>query len=1014
MKKLNVFLGVLFALLLAHPVYAQFGQNKVNYDNKEVQFYQSTHADFYHWQDIEDEKQIKYLEQIVQQVDNSYGFLSTYLGHELSRRPSVVFYRTQSTFAATYIIGNHFIPEGVLAFAEPGRYRLAIKVDLSLEEYNSTITHEMAHIFQFDMGPNLLKRIAGGGPAQWVMEGGAEFLGNEYNKSRTDDLRGTAQRGAGANPEKDMPTLEELNNGATDPYTFGSMTLEFIADKYGQDRVKTFLIEAFKAKDDLSKIISSLTDGVVTSSEQFDELQRDYWRGKFGPEMFFKSRPYQEDDHFKGRYMVPRKYPPYPMITPVVSPDGKKMAIVTVNQKYGVVLAVVPTLEVKNNIVKENEKKSSVPGAENKSEDKGWQIEILTPHLPPKPYENISLGIDVPNISWVAVNDREYIAFFAQDGRDHKLFIVDPKTKKILRSVEIPLDQALSPSLSSDGKKVYFSAAKNITRDIYMIDLESGKIINLTDDDAYDESPVVSPDGTKIAYVSFVGSFRKLFLLDLLTGDKKQLTFNQFNDQAPSFSDNGKLICYTSDEKDGVSNLYTFDLETNTVSQRTDFYGRVFTPRFARGETEKVYYTHYWQYRPFRGGIYQNFELFEAILKSPYRQYVAYDEHEPSYLAFQPARDIFPSKLDSNQLLNPTKPPERWGCSGGDVSIGVSSYWGMFGQSYFGCSNLLETKHHLGRFASYGSFRIFDYSYLNQEKRTGWQLGARHYQLPLYYKFYDVVKRYPQQVVLNNTWMKESSFDFSTQYPLNKFNRWELFSRLRHRSFNVFGFNVTDIDEKFLDSFISPTDQDIQMFRFLRGSNGSNLSFGAAYVRDTVLYSSNVQGPWHGNALRAQIEVAPPLGKEFDNYVSTKIEARTYRRLTDSIVFAGRIDLMTNSGANGDFMLLCGPERGRGCDYGSIAGNEVAYGSAELRFPIPGTYVLFQGIRGFIFGDAAYARFSNSAQFDKTSGNALSQKLKTYGFGAQYTIPFMGLPAQSVWRRNNGKWEPTFYITMSW
>src|SRR3989344_2515411 len=256
-KRLFLLVNLVF-FFMAVPVHAQFGKNKVNYDDKDVLFYQSNRVDFYHWQDIKDEKQIRYLEQIVQQVENSYDFLNNYLGHELSRRPSVVFYRTQSTFTATYILGNRFIPGGVLAFATPDKYILAIRVDQSLEEYNATITHEMAHIFQFDIGPNLFRRIAGNGPPQWIMEGGAEYLANEYNKSRTDDLRKTAQRGAGANPEKDMPGLDDLNQGMADPYTFGSMTLEFIEGKYGREKVKTFLIEAFEPKNNLPKIISNL------------------------------------------------------------------------------------------------------------------------------------------------------------------------------------------------------------------------------------------------------------------------------------------------------------------------------------------------------------------------------------------------------------------------------------------------------------------------------------------------------------------------------------------------------------------------------------------------------------------------------------------------------------------------------------------------------------------------------------------------------------------------------------
>ena len=1006
----KVVLVLAVCLFGAVPAQAQFGQNQVVYNNKEVLFYQSEHIDFYHWQDINDEDQIKYLAHVVDQAERSYRFLSGYLGHSLSKKPNLVFYGTHHEFTATRILGNHFIPEGILAFAMPTtslpvRYVLAIKLDTSMEEYDATITHEMAHIFQFDMGPNILKRAVGSGPPNWIMEGGAEFLGNEYNSSRTDDLRGAERRGAGANPEKDLPTWLDLNEESADPYTFGAMTLQFIKEKYGEDVVKKFLVRAFKDGEDLVAVLAELTDGAVRSPERFDEAQRDYWREKFGPEMLAKPRPYQENEYFRGRHFAPAEYP-YPIIAPVLSPDGKKTAFLTVSPKHGSVVVIVASAlprEVQKYVPKL--KLGRTQGAQ-KLEKEEWEIEILTPYLPPKHYEYIALGIQTPSLSWSRAGDKEYISFFAQSGKDHVLFIVDPNNKKNLKSVPIPLDNASSPAFSPDGDKVYFSASQNITRDIFAVDLNSGKIDKITNDPAYDESPAVSPDGTKIAYVSFVGFYRKLFVLDMSTREKKQLTYNSYNDLAPSFSDDGKTIVYTSDEKDGVSNIYTIDLDTNVVSQLTDFFGFSFTPRFARDEKDRIYYAHLWQYDQYRNFIGQNWELFEVLSKKPYRQYLMKDNSEPDYPVFIPEKDLFQFELDENQLLNPTPGPEKWSCSAGNVQMGFSSYWGTFGQSYVGCSNLLQTKQHNALFVLYGDFRILDYSYLNQKKRTTWLWNVNRTQMPLGYRFYDFTKGYPEQPLLKLTWVKETSFNLFTSYPLNKFNRVEVFSRLRNRSYTIAGLSsgaAKDIIDSFPGEF---ADNEVQLVNFFSRSETSNLSFGAAYVRDTVLYSNNTWGPFHGNALRAQIEFAPPVGNEFGRYSSVNVAARTYRHLGSSSLFAGRADVMANSRSNGDFMLLCGPDRLRGCAYGSIIGNQVGYVSGELRFPVPGTYILFTGVRGFLFADAAYARFSNE-KFP-------AQKFGTYGFGLQYLLPFFGLPAQTVWTRDNDQWKPSFYITLNW
>ncbi len=606
------------------------------------------------------------------------------------------------------------------------------------------------------------------------------------------------------------------------------------------------------------------------------------------------------------------------------------------------------------------------------------------------------------------------IDFFARVNRDHALVIIDAETGKIIKKIEFKstlLDQAFTPSFSKDGKKVYFSAAKNTARDIYVIDLESEEVTNLTKDGKFNTAPALSPDGTKVVYVGFDGDFQHLFMLHLEDGRKEQISFGGFNDSSPSWSDDGSTLVYTSDEANMIWNLYTMELATHTVSQWTEFIGGVETPSFARGSLDKAYYVVFRDDDQYRDFIYPNYEAFEAKLKKPIRQYVAADGGDSNIFAFNPSRNLFRHQLDSNQLLNPKKAPEKWTCDGGDLSVGVSTYYGMFGQSYFGCNNMLNTKQHLGQFAMYGYFRIIDYTYVNQEKRTGWRMGVHNYQVPLYYQFYDIVKQYPNQAILRGTWMNETSVDFTSHYPINKFNRWELYSRLRHRSFNVFGNKIGDIDESLIASSPNFNSQDLQMFRLLKDSNGSSLGFGAAFVRDTVLYSQNTWGPWNGNTFRAQLEVAPPVGNAFEGYVSTTVQARTYKRLSDGVLFAGRVDLMTSSRANGDFMLLCGPDRLRGCGYGSIVGNQIAYGSMELRFPVldaivgPGR-LNFGGVRGFLFTDAALARFSGET--------FPAQKVRVYGFGLQYIEPLAGLPLQFVWRRNNGKWEPTFYITLNW
>ena len=1018
----------LFVLMIS-PIlaYAQFGKNNVRY-NQLDQFYESPRFDVWHNLDPKDPVQMEELRQVVANLEKARDWMGNpeIFKHTIERRLPILLHKSFTDFESSNLVGG-FIPEGVGAFVEFNRRRMVLRNDFSTPLGRAIIIHELVHEFQFDIyNPNLIQRAVGAGLPAGYYEGCAEFIAGLYDPHTRDDIRRREQRNYASNP-KTLPTWEALNSNTVNPYTMWSMIPEFLEEKFSAG--VAFCVQPLKSKVGLGEFIYDIAKGKLgnpdINSEEFDQQARTYWGTDRGFELdrINSPKPYEkENDSFIGRTITPYGHP-YPIRSPILSCDGNDIAAFTF-QKYGVALVRYRIPPEEAYVSKEDRAK-----IKNKKILKQFigvnPVKNLTPQLPPVPWEKLIVqgfetwpifnGFDA---SWS--HDCKKIAFFARINRDHALVIIDADTGEVLKKIELEsprLDQAFSPSFNPTGHWVYFSAANSSTqRDIYAINIEEphlGLVIQVTNDGRFNTAPAVSTDGSKVAYVGSDGDFQHLFLYDVGSGLQEQLTFGPFNDSSPSWSDDGSVLVYTSDQADQIWNLYTLDLATRTVSQWSEFIGGVETPLFARGSLDKVYYVVFRDDDQFHDLIYDNYEIFEAKLQQPIQQYVAEDKREPNRYIFNPNRDLVKFQLDSNQLLNPKKAPERWDCGGGEVNIGVSSYWGMFGQSYFGCSNILETKRHLGRFASYGSFRIFDYSYFNQEKRTSWLLGGHQYQLPLYYQFYDIAKRYPKQVILNNTWMKELSFDFFSQYPLNKFNRWELFSKLRRRSFYVFGYPVSDLDQSVLESSPEFTGQDVQIYRFLKTSDGSNLSFGTAYVRDTVLYSNNTWGPFHGNAFRAQIEFAPPFGEEFQGYTSVNITARTYRHLGSSSLFAGRIELMASSRANGDFMLLCGPERIRGCEYGSIAGNQVGYASVELRFPIPGTYVLYQGIRGFFFADAALARFSNLPRGE--AGETFpAQKLETYGFGVQYVIPFVGLPAQSVWTRDNGKWKPTFYITLHW
>ena len=619
----------------------------------------------------------------------------------------------------------------------------------------------------------------------------------------------------------------------------------------------------------------------------------------------------------------------------------------------------------------------------------------------------------IPNVS--------KIAFFARKNRDHALFILDANTGKFIQETEIPnyfknssLDQAFSPNFSVDGKVLYFSAAQNIQRDLYSMNLETYELKNLTNfDGVFNSAPQVSPDGTKLAYVAFVGGYQKLFLLDMKTGIKEQLTYGRWNDNSPSWSSDGSTLVYSSDEKDEIWNLYTLDPKTYTRKQWSEFYGGVFVPKFVSGENDRVVYSAYLEDDQFRSYLYSNFELFDARLKEPLRTAVfdpsVGEKKENMQLALR-SQEVVTEQLDKQQLENPQKPPSRWKFSGSDVTVGSSTYWGVFASSQFVVEDILSNRVHQGIYAQQGSFQYVDYTYLDRSRRLGLATNFNRTQYPLYFMLRDFKGQYPHypkpnesqnQITLNETWVKESSISLYTEYPFNKWTRVE-FGIRPHRRTYLLPFSDSDI--AYYGDQIPEIDR--QFYEFFKASSGqTNIGFTTAFVRDTVLYSNDTLGPLHGNALRAQIEYGVGLDKNSAGYLTTQVDARKYIRLSNASLFAVRFSGLNSTRPNGDVVILGGSDTLRNYPYFSVAGNQVGYGSAELRFPFADV-ALFGAIpfklRGELFSDYAITKFTDDL--------FPTHKEWSYGFGLQANL---FLPMNFEWAKTKfapDKWNFNFRI----
>jgi TolB protein len=127
------------------------------------------------------------------------------------------------------------------------------------------------------------------------------------------------------------------------------------------------------------------------------------------------------------------------------------------------------------------------------------------------------------------------------------------------------------PSMSPDGKQMVFQSNRTGSNQLFIMDMDGGKLRQLGDFPLGAETPVFSPDGQRIVFDVYVGeNNNNVFTINADGSDLKQLTDSPGYDGHPHWSSDGGRIVFNSDRTSPDSDAVWSDRWHEIFSMKAD------------------------------------------------------------------------------------------------------------------------------------------------------------------------------------------------------------------------------------------------------------------------------------------------------------------------------------------------------------------------------------------------------------------------------------------------------------
>jgi Tol biopolymer transport system component len=540
MKVFKIFFAVIIfqftiGISSLHAQDIQFGKNKVQYKNFDWYYIQTTHFDVYFT--LGGEAVANFAADV---AESSYYSISKSFRYQTINRIPIIVYNSHNEFQQTNVVSD-YLEEGIGGVTELFKNRVVVPFEGDYKKFRHVIHHELVHGVINDMfyGGSIQSIITNNITLQlplWFNEGLAEYEALKWDTDSDMFLRD-------ATIHEYLPKIDQLYGYFA--YRGGQSVWNYIATKYGDQKIAEILsrIKGTRSVD------QGLRSAIGLSSEELSERWQKEQKILYWPDIAKRSEP---GDYAK-KLTDHTKDGSFYNTSPSISPQGDRIAFISNRDDYFDVFimdaidgTIIDKLVKGQRTADFEELHLLTPGMSWSPDGKflalaaksGDQDAIIIIEVNSGKDQKLEFGLDgIFSVQWSFLDSshqRGRLAFVGIKGNESDIYIYDLDSKT-LENLTNDIFTDADPAWSSDGKAIYFSSdRKNFTdqatipadfkiqrfdykqRDLYSVNVGSRIIERITDLPNSDEtSPTAAPDGKHLYFISDMNGINNIFIKNL-------------------------------------------------------------------------------------------------------------------------------------------------------------------------------------------------------------------------------------------------------------------------------------------------------------------------------------------------------------------------------------------------------------------------------------------------------------------------------------------------------------------